>query len=306
MLGKEMRGLLGVDTTKYYEVGIDGSNLEQLIGAWGAYEFDDGLYYRTVSQGDAHAVNAKAYSAAAGKEVSRGDGKPITYGVLYGAQAPKVASMLDVSREIGQKVIDALWDANPGLKGRKEALEAFWEATGRKFIYGLDGRKLYARSRHSLLNLFQQNGGALLCDLVGILMHYQLIKRGWYDLGVRRIIYYHDEYQLQVPLNFRKTYYFITIEELEAFKAEQEAKGVIFDGHKYKKERRDENGEKMVDKDGNQLYDPILNEDGKLTLMYCPVGEMVVKCFWQASKMLGVPFQITGEYLTGRSWGECH
>lgn len=306
LLGKEMRGLLGVDTTKYYEVGIDGSNLEQLIGAWGAYEFDDGLYYRTVSQGDAHAVNAKAYSVAAGKEVSRGDGKPITYGVLYGAQAPKVATMLDVSREIGQKVIDALWDANPGLKGRKEALEAFWEATGKKFIYGLDGRKLYARSRHSLLNLFQQNGGALLCDLVGILMHYQLIKRGWYDLGVRRIIYYHDEYQLQVPLNFRKTYYFSTIEELEAFKAEQEAKGTIFDGHKYKKERRDENGEKMVDKDGNQLYDPILNEDGKLTLIYCPVGEMVVKCFWQASKMLGVPFQITGEYLTGDSWGTCH
>lgn len=115
-----------------------------------------------------------------------------------------------------------------------------------------------------------------------------------------------DEYQLQVPLSFRKFYYFDTIEELEAFKAEQEAKGVIFDGHKYKKERRDENGEKMVDKDGNQLYDPILNEDGKLTLMYCPVGEMVVKCFWKASKMLGVPFQITGEYLTGRSWGECH
>ena len=194
LLGKEMRGLLGVDTTKYYEVGIDGSNLEQLIGAWGAYEFDDGLYYRTVSQGDAHAVNAKAYSIAAGKEVSRGDGKPITYGVLYGAQAPKVATMLDVSREVGQKVIDALWDANPGLKGRKEALEAFWEATGKKFIYGLDGRKLYARSRHSLLNLFQQNGGALLCDLVGILMHYQLIKRGWYDLGVRRIIYYHKHH----------------------------------------------------------------------------------------------------------------
>lgn len=76
-----MRGLLGVDTTKYYEVGIDGSNLEQLIGAWGAYEFDNGLYYRTVSAGDAHQINCEAYSRAAGKEVSRSDGKPITYGV---------------------------------------------------------------------------------------------------------------------------------------------------------------------------------------------------------------------------------
>ena len=124
----------------------------------------------------------------------QGDHITITGNCLYGAAAPKIASMLDVPKEVGQRVIDALWDANPGLKGRKEALEEFWEATGRKFIYGLDGRKLYARSRHSLLNLFQQNGGALLCDLVGILMHYQLIKRGWYDLGVRRIIYYHKHH----------------------------------------------------------------------------------------------------------------
>lgn len=307
VMGKEMRSLWGVPPG-YFEIGIDGSNLEQLIGAWGAFEFDNGLYYDVVSNGDAHQNNAEAYTKVAGREVSRNDGKPVTYGVMYGAQKDKVADMLDISPELGQRVIDALWDANPGLKGRKEDLEKFWEATGKKFIYSFDGHAIWTRSKHSLLNAYQQNGGASLCDLVGILMHHQMVKRGWYDEGVRRIIYYHDEYQLQVPdtPKYKTVYTFDTIEELEAFKAEQEAKLHVFDGHKYKKARKDEDGNEVVDKDGNTVYDPILNDDGKLELIWSPVGEMVVHCFWQASKMMGVPFQITGEYLCGRNWGDCH
>lgn len=307
VMGKEMRSLWGVPPG-YFEIGIDGSNLEQLIGAWGAFEFDNGLYYDVVSNGDAHQNNAEAYTKVAGREVSRNDGKPITYGVMYGAQKDKVADMLDISPELGQRIIDALWDANPGLKGRKEDLEKFWEATGKKFIYSFDGHAIWTRSKHSLLNAYQQNGGASLCDLVGILMHHQMVKRGWYDEGVRRIIYYHDEYQLQVPdtPKYKTVYTFDTIEELEAFKAEQEAKLHVFDGHKYKKARKDEDGNEVVDRDGNTVYDPILNDDGKLELIWSPVGEMVVHCFWQASKMMGVPFQITGEYLCGRNWGDCH
>ena len=307
VMGKEMRSLWGVPPG-YFEIGIDGSNLEQLIGAWGAFEFDNGLYYDVVSNGDAHQNNAEAYTKVAGREVSRNDGKPITYGVMYGAQKDKVADMLDISPELGQRVIDALWDANPGLKGRKEDLEKFWEATGKKFIYSFDGHAIWTRSKHSLLNAYQQNGGASLCDLVGILMHHQMVKRGWYDEGVRRIIYYHDEYQLQVPdtPKYKTVYTFDTIEQLEAFKAEQEAKLHVFDGHKYKKARKDEDGNEVVDRDGNTVYDPILNDDGKLELIWSPVGEMVVHCFWQASKMMGVPFQITGEYLCGANWGSCH
>lgn len=307
VMGKEMRSLWGVPPG-YFEIGIDGSNLEQLIGAWGAFEFDNGLYYDVVSNGDAHQNNAEAYTKVAGREVSRNDGKPITYGVMYGAQKDKVADMLDISPELGQRVIDALWDANPGLKGRKEDLEKFWEATGKKFIYSFDGHAIWTRSKHSLLNAYQQNGGASLCDLVGILMHHQMVKRGWYDEGVRRIIYYHDEYQLQVPdtPKYKTVYTFDTIEELEEFKAKQEAKLHVFDGHKYKKARKDEDGNEVVDSNGNTVYDPILNDDGKLELIWSPVGEMVVHCFWQASKMMGVPFQITGEYLCGRNWGDCH
>lgn len=190
LLGKEMRGLFKASDGKY-QVGIDGSNLEGMIAAWGAYEFDGGAYLRVMEMEDAHTRNAVAYTKAAGKKVSRGEGKGVTYGIMYGAQAAKIASMLGISLDKAQAVIDAFWDSNIGLKGRKEALEKFWEQTGKRFIYGLDGRKIYTRSKHSLLNAYQQNGGAALFDLVGILLHWQLVKRGWYDEGVRRIIYYH-------------------------------------------------------------------------------------------------------------------
>lgn len=190
LLGKEMRALFKASEGKY-QVGIDGSNLEGMIAAWGAYEFDGGAYLRIMEMEDAHTRNAEAYTKAAGKKVSRGEGKGVTYGIMYGAQAAKIASMLGISLEKAQAVIDAFWDSNIGLKGRREALEKFWEQTGKRFIYGLDGRKIYTRSKHSLLNAYQQNGGAALFDLVGILLHWQLVKRGWYDEGVRRIIYYH-------------------------------------------------------------------------------------------------------------------
>ena len=111
--------------------------------------------------------------------------------IMYGAQAAKIAAMLNISLDKAQAVIDAFWDSNFGLKGRKEWLENFWEATGKRYIPGLDGRKIWTRSKHSLLNAYQQNGGASLFDLVGILLHWELIKRGWYDDDVRRLIYYH-------------------------------------------------------------------------------------------------------------------
>lgn len=312
VLGKEMRSLWKPAPGKY-QLGVDGSNLEQLIGAWGAYDFDNGAYYRIISEGDAHALNAKAYSKVVGREVSRGDGKPITYGVMYGAQKDKVADMLDVVPEVGQQVIDAFWDTNFGLKGRKEALEKFWEATGKKFIYAFDGHAIWTRSKHSLLNAYQQNGGASLCDLVGLLVHRNLVTlkidgKTWYDLGVRRIIYYHDEYQYEIPDNglFKTVYEFDTLEELEKFKAEEEAKGRIFTGNKYKKARKDENGEEVVDSDGKTVYDPIINENGKCQLIHCKVGEMVVKCFHQAARIMKAPFQISGEGLVGDSWGTTH
>lgn len=305
LLGKEMRGLWGV-TDEYYQVGIDGSNLEGMIAAWGAYQFDGGEYLRIMESGDAHARNAEAYTKASGTLVTRNGGKGVTYGIMYGAQAAKIAAMLHISLDKAQAVIDAFWDSNFGLKGRKEWLENFWEATGKRYIPGLDGRKIWTRSKHSLLNAFQQNGGASLFDLVGILLHWELIKRGWYDDDVRRLIYYHDEYQLQVPKKYLKKWEFDTLEEATAFVKEWEAKGRVFDGHEWRKAVKDENGDKVKDAEGNTVYEGIFGDDGKIHIQYCPVGEMVVKCVEKAARIMGSPVHITGAYLTGANWAQCH
>ncbi|UGV21642.1 putative membrane protein [Cronobacter phage EspYZU08] len=128
-----------------------------------------------------------------------------------------------------------------------------------------------------------------------------MVKRGWYDDDVRRLIYYHDEYQLQVPLKYLKKWEFDTLEEADAFVKEWEAKGRVFDGHEYKEAVKDEEGNKIKGQ-----FTPILNENGKIQIQYCPVGEMVVKCVEKAARMMGSPVHITGAYLTGKNWAECH
>lgn len=203
LLGKEMRELFTVPDG-FWQIGIDGSNLEGMVAAEAAWDFDQGAYYRSLS-GDPHTTNALAYSKASGQTVTRSGGKGITYGIMYGAQAPKIAAMLGVSKEVGQKVIDAFWDTNYGLKGRKEYLEKFWESTGKKFILGIDNRKIWTRSRHSLLNAYLQSGGAIGMDLAGIIWHKKMLKEGLLDKGVARTIYYHKNIVALHRNMYRKT-----------------------------------------------------------------------------------------------------
>lgn len=193
LLGKEMRQLWTVPDDCYL-IGVDGSNLEGMVAAAGAYAFDGGDYLRIMESEDAHKRNARAYTEAAGREVTRDEGKGITYGIMYGAQAQKISVMLGISLERAQAVIDAFWDSNLGLKGRREWLESFWEMTGKKYIPSFDGRKIWTRSKHSLLNAYQQSTGACLFDLVGILFHHKIKNNGMYDAGVRRVIYYHKQH----------------------------------------------------------------------------------------------------------------
>lgn len=189
LLGYEMRSLFKVPDG-YWQIGVDGSNLEGMVAAEAAYPFDGGAYYNSLS-GDPHTTNSIAYSKASGTEVSRSGGKGITYGIMYGAQAAKIASMLGVNKDTGQKVIDAFWDTNYGLKGCREYLEKFWESTGKRYIKGFDGRKIWTRSKHSLLNCYLQSGGAIGMDLAGILWHKYCKEEGLLEKGVARTIYYH-------------------------------------------------------------------------------------------------------------------
>lgn len=110
-----------------------------------------------------------------------------------------------------------------------------------------------------------------------------------------------DEYQLQVPKKYLQKWEFDTLEEADAFAAACAAKGRVLDGHPYKEPLKDLEGNKIKGQ-----FTPVLNENGKIQIQYCPVGEMVVKCVEKAAKMMGSPVHITGAYLTGSNWAECH
>lgn len=115
-----------------------------------------------------------------------------------------------------------------------------------------------------------------------------------------------DEYQLQVPNKYKKQWFFDTVEEADAFVAKCKEKKRILDGHDYKKVVKDQEGNVVKDEQGNKVYEGIFNEDNKIVITYCPVGEMVVHCIEKAAQMMGSPVFITGAYLTGQNWAECH
>jgi len=325
LLGHEMRELFSVPEG-FWQVGIDGSNLEGFCAANAAYPFDNGAYYRGLS-GDPHTENAKAYSKAAGREVSRSEGKSITYGVLYGAQAAKVAAMLGISKDQAQDVINAFWDTNFGLKGCKEWLEKFWESTGKRYILGIDKRKIWTRSKHSLLNAYLQSMGAIGMDLAGILWHERALEEGLLEKGVARIIYYHDEYQLQVPDKLMRLKEFETglsdkklVDNLVKNIDDMEKKG------KYTKEeicqkfsieieqlnrviQAKANAESL---DGGKFVlsgNIKVLDNGNIARAYCRAGELMVKAIEDAYKMLNFKVPITGEYLIAtpeEGWGGSH
>lgn len=330
LLGHEMRELFTVPEG-YWQLGIDGSNLEGFCAANAAYPFDDGAYYRGLS-GDPHTTNAEAYSKASGRSVSRSEGKSITYGVLYGAQAAKVASMLGISKDQAQKVIDAFWDTNFGLKGCKEYLEKFWESTGKRYILGIDNRKIWTRSKHSLLNAYLQSMGALGMDLAGILWHERAKEEGLLDKGVARTIYYHDEYQLQCPDELIRWKRFETGFDNQEFvqkllkdvskSKESKAKGKPY---KSAKEMIQEYGITMDQlKQVIKAQDDAENleggkfvlsgntkvlKDGTIGRCYSRAGELMVKCIEDAYKLLEFKVPITGEYLVASSeegWAGAH
>lgn len=49
-----------------------------------------------------------------------------------------------------------------------------------------------------------------------------------------------------------------------------------------------------------------IEEDGRICKAYCRAGELMVKSIEEAYQTLGFKVPITGEYLFGRSWAECH
>uniref|UniRef100_A0AAU6W4D2 DNA polymerase I n=1 Tax=Pseudomonas phage Lepni01 TaxID=3138536 RepID=A0AAU6W4D2_9VIRU len=192
------------------QLGTDASGLElRCLGHFGA-PFDEGSYAETVLNGDIHWVNAIAAGIAPPglvrdktnheHDAYRDTAKTFIYAFLYGAGDGLVGSFVGGGKKEGKALKKAFMENTPAISGLRGALEEQliseqkynnvtkkydikWK---RRWIKGLDGRKIHVRSPHSALNSLLQSAGALVCkkwvvEVERILVEGHGLVHGWYD-----------------------------------------------------------------------------------------------------------------------------
>ena len=212
--GPECRALFGAEFAKHIEgwegvtqVGVDASGLElRCLGHFGA-RFDNGAYVEQVLNGDVHWANAVAAGIAQNvprdkkndqHDRWRDNAKTFIYAFLYGAGDAKIGSIVGGGAAAGKELKKSFLENTPVIKSLRESLEGsliesqtFNRVTRkfdikwkRRYIKGLDDRKIHVRSAHSALNALLQSAGAVICkawvvEVERILMEDHGLKHGW-------------------------------------------------------------------------------------------------------------------------------
>lgn len=221
LYGEKMRSMFGAGPD-FYQLGFDFASLEARIQGHYCLPYTEGdkLAEALVAEkpNDIHSINARKLG------IDRTSAKSFTYASLYGAQAKKLAKMLGISVAAAQNLYDQFWDAVPALKELKQKLEKHWESNGKKWILGMDGRKLITRSKHSLLNVLFQSGGAIVAKwslvcIAKILQEKNLLGNPFTDtkdcVKVWQMIVNHDEAQYAVHKSLLKIKNFLSKEEAQ-------------------------------------------------------------------------------------------
>jgi hypothetical protein len=169
LYGEPIRSLFGVgDGKEYLQYAFDFASLEAMIESHYCWRYDKSEnkdYCNSLVQekpNDVHTKTAEKITDMIKESFSRSNAKSVKYCCSYGGQAPKVAKTVGCPEELGQKIFDAFWEAASPLANFKEALTRYWETAGKKkFIIGIDGRKINSRSKHSLVNSAFQSAGVI-------------------------------------------------------------------------------------------------------------------------------------------------
>ena len=165
-------------------VGIDASQLELRMLA---HYMNDGEYTNEIINGDIHTTNQKL----AGLE-SRNQAKTFIYALIYGAGNEKLGAVSKRTKKLGTKLRKQFIDNLPSYKALIGRVE---RASGKGFLKGLDGRKLYVRTKHAALNTLLQGAGSIVMKQ-GLIIFDSLIKEKGLDAAF--VANVHDEWQLEV------------------------------------------------------------------------------------------------------------
>lgn len=182
-LGKELRGLY-TSLQGYTRVGIDLKSC-QVYGL--AHYMQDPEYMYQVTEGDHH-----QYAADLAGLADRQDGKKLNYSILFGASDEKLASDLGISKAKAAYVRKLYFKGLPKLDALIKQLEYEWKQKG--YIKGLDGRAVWVRAKHMVLNYLLQSLEAIVMKNFIV----QIFKR-MENTGILLVTTMHDEVQFLVP-----------------------------------------------------------------------------------------------------------
>ena len=293
LYGDRMRGQFGVDVANgFIQMGYDFDSLEAKIEAHYVFKYEGGPEYgvslTAEKPNDCHSVLARSITLILGREFPRSTAKNVKYGCSYGAMPPRVAKTIGSSLDDAKIIWDAFWTAAAPLKALQERMIKFWETTGeKKFLQGLDKRKLPIRSKSNLINSAFQSAGVICAKRAMVIHEDKLKAEGMYVDFFRddwkskkfcqQLIAYHDEAQCELHRSFVTWKKFKDEAECKAFKSE----------------------------DGKVWSDPIHNDKGWFR-GYCRAGELATIAVREAGKYYNLNVELTAGYMLGTDWGSCH
>ena len=186
--GIELRSCLTVPSDKVL-VGTDAAQLEARMEAHYCYSFTGGKEYAAeLIDGDTHSKNAILF------ETDRDGAKSPKYALVYGCQPPKLASTLGCSIKKAERLWNNFWNGNTALKECRDHYTEEYVKNG--YVVGLDGRKIYIRSKHSIINaVFQSAGSIVVKTAMCYLFNKWVVQK---MLKAKLVLFQHDEFQTEV------------------------------------------------------------------------------------------------------------
>lgn len=319
LYGEYMRAFFGCGEG-LYQLGFDFASLEARVQAHYIYNYlggpELGVALLAEKPNDIHTLNANKLG------ISRDNAKSITYALLYGAAAPKLQKMLGLSPAEAEKMFNDYWDAVPPLKELRDNLISYWEKVDKDHIIGIDGRKLRARSPHSLINLLFQSAGAILAKwsvvrIAEILEKQNLLgnpfKHAKDDVKVWQMIVYHDECQYAVHKSLINNVAFFNPEVQAQYEADLKAwKEAGADKKTKPANPFEEAAEKYIEDnksdDPLEQYSDVGHTDDGIYYVTPPniVSRTIIDAIDQTVQLHKLKIPLGIAWITGLNWKMCH
>lgn len=246
-----------------------------------------------------NSVLAAEISEIIGREFPRSTAKSVKYACSYNAQPPRVAKTIGCSLQDAQLVFDTFWTQASPLKELKERMQKYWETTGqKKFLLGIDGRKLPIRSKGNVINTAFQSAGVICakramvlheCKLKAEGMYVDFFRDNWKEKEFcQQLIAYHDEAQCEVKMSLVAFKTFKFGDDPDAAKAAAAA---------YKAQQEAETGKRWSD---------VMKGPKGYFVGYCRAGEMATEAVREAGVYYKLNVELSAGYCLGRNWAETH